>query len=36
VVLDLDKPHQGIIPVSQSPILHLAGTMDRDPETSAK
>jgi hypothetical protein len=36
VVLDLDRPHQGIMPVSQSPILHLAGIMDRDPETSPK
>jgi hypothetical protein len=33
VVLDLDKPHQGIMRVSQSPVLHLAGIMDRDPET---
>jgi len=33
VVLDLDKPHQGIMPVSQSPMLHLARTLDRDPET---
>ena len=36
VVLDLDKPHQGIMRVSQSPMLHLAGIMDRDPETSPK
>ena len=36
VVLDLDKPHQGIMRVSQSPVLHLAGIMDRDPETSSK
>ena len=36
VVLDLDKPHQGIMPVSQSPMLHLAGMMDRDAETSPK
>ena len=34
VVLDLDKPHQGIMRVSQSPVLHLAGIMDRDPELS--
>lgn len=36
VVLDLDKPHQGIMPVRQSPMLHLARIMDRDPETSPK
>ena len=33
VVLDLDKPHQGIMPVSQSPMLHLKRTLDKDPET---
>ena len=33
VVLDLDKPHQGIMPVSQSPMLHLKRTLDNDPET---
>ena len=33
VVLDLDKPHQGIMPVSQSPMLHLKRTLDSDPET---
>jgi hypothetical protein len=33
VVLDLDKPHQGIMPVSQSPVLHLVRTLDRDQET---
>ena len=33
VVLDMDKPHQGIMPVSQSPMLHLKRTLDNDPET---
>lgn len=33
VVLDLDKPHQGIMRVSQSPMLHLKGILDNDPET---
>jgi hypothetical protein len=33
VVLELDKPHQGIIPVSQSPMLHLQSILDGDPET---
>jgi uncharacterized membrane protein len=36
VVLDRDKPHHGIMPVSQSPTFHLAGIMDRDPEASPK
>jgi hypothetical protein len=33
VVLDLDKPHQGLVPVSQSPMLHLKRILDGDPET---
>lgn len=33
VTLDLDKPHQGFMRISQSPMLHLKQTMDRDPET---
>jgi hypothetical protein len=33
VTLDLNKPHQGLIHVSQSPMLHLKRTLDRDPET---
>ena len=32
VVLDMDKPHQGLVPVSQSPMLHLKQTIDRDAE----
>jgi len=32
VVLDLDKPHQGLIQVSQTPILRLQQVLDRDPE----
>ena len=33
VTLDLDKPHQGFIRVSQSPMLHLKQILDRDAET---
>lgn len=33
VVLDLDKPHQGLVPVSQSPMLHLKRSLESDPET---
>ena len=33
VILDLDKPHQGLMPVSQSPMLHLERTLDHDPDT---
>jgi hypothetical protein len=33
VVLDLDKPHQGLIQVSQTPILRLQEVLDRDPDT---
>ena len=33
VTLDLDKPHQGLIRISQSPMLHLKSTLDHDPET---
>jgi hypothetical protein len=32
VLLDLDRPHEGLIRVSQSPMLHLKQIMDRDPE----
>lgn len=32
VTLDLDKPHQGFMRISQSPMLHLKQTLDRDPE----
>jgi len=35
VVLDLDKPHQGFIRVSQTPILRLLQIMDRDPESKS-
>jgi hypothetical protein len=33
VVLDLDKPHQGLIRVSQTPMLNLQQILDRDPES---
>jgi hypothetical protein len=33
VTLDLDKPHQGLIRVSQSPMLRLKQNLDRDTET---
>ncbi len=33
VVLDLDKPHQGLIKVSQTPMLNLQQILDRDPES---
>ena len=32
VTLDLDKPHQGLIKVSQSPMLNLEEKLNRDPE----
>lgn len=32
VVLDLDRPHEGLIHISQSPMLHLQSTLDADPE----
>ena len=32
VLLDLDRPHQGLIRVSQSPMVHLQQVLDRDPE----
>jgi hypothetical protein len=32
VTLDLDKPHQGLIKVSQSPVLDLKEKLDLDPE----
>jgi hypothetical protein len=34
VVLDLDRPHEGLITISQSPMLHLQQIVDRDPEAS--
>ena len=33
VVLDLDRPHQGLVPISQSPMLHLKRILDDDSET---
>jgi hypothetical protein len=33
VVLDLDRPQEGLIHISQRPILHLRQIVDRDPET---
>ena len=33
VVLDLDRPHEGLIHISQSPMLHLQSILDGDPET---
>lgn len=32
VVLDLDRPHQGLIKISQSPMLRLQSILDGDPE----
>jgi hypothetical protein len=32
VVLDLDRPHEGLIHISQSPMLHLQSTLEGDPE----
>jgi hypothetical protein len=32
VILDLDKPHQGLITISQSPMVNLKQTLDHDPE----
>jgi hypothetical protein len=32
VTLDLDKPHQGLIKISQTPMLHLKSILDGDPE----
>jgi hypothetical protein len=32
VVLDLDRPHEGLIKISQTPILHLSQILDRDAE----
>lgn len=32
VVLDLDRPHEGLIHISQSPMLHLQSTLAADPE----
>lgn len=34
VVLDLDRPHEGLISVSQSPMLHLEQILQRDTETN--
>jgi hypothetical protein len=33
VVLDLDRPHEGLIHINQSPMLHLQSILDGDPET---
>jgi hypothetical protein len=33
VVLDLDRPHEGLIHISQSPMLHLQSILEGDPET---
>jgi hypothetical protein len=33
VTLDLDKPHQGLIRVSQSPMLHLKQALERDDDS---
>jgi len=33
VVLDLDRPHEGLINISQSPMLQLQQILQRDPET---
>jgi hypothetical protein len=32
VVLDLDRPHEGLITISQSPMLHLQSILEGDPE----
>jgi hypothetical protein len=32
VVLDLDRPHEGLIQISQSPMLHLQSILADDPE----
>jgi hypothetical protein len=32
VVLDLDRPHEGLIKISQTPMLHLSQILDRDAE----
>jgi hypothetical protein len=34
VVLDLDRPHEGLIYISQSPMLHLEQILNKDPEAS--
>jgi hypothetical protein len=31
-VLDLDRAHEGLIKISQTPILHLSRILDRDAE----
>jgi len=33
VVIELDRPREGLIKISQTPILHLKEILDRDPET---
>jgi hypothetical protein len=33
VVLDLDRPNEGLIHISQSPMLHLQSILDGDPES---
>ena len=35
VVLDLDRPHEGLINISQSPMLRLQQILERDPETKS-
>jgi hypothetical protein len=32
IVLDLDRPHEGLIQISQSPMLHLQSIIESDPE----
>jgi len=34
VVLDLDRPHEGFIPISQSSMLHLEQILNKDPEAT--
>ena len=34
VVLDLDRPHEGFIHISQSPMLHLEQILKNDPEAN--
>jgi hypothetical protein len=34
VVLDLDRPHEGFIHVSQGPMLHLDQILKNDPEAN--
>jgi len=34
VVLDLDRPHEGFIPISLSSMLHLEQILNKDPEAT--